>query len=94
MSGDDKDPKHRRRGTTMGEDMTKGFSLNALELQKYQPNRYPFLMIDHVVEVIPGVSARGYKNLTNNESYSRVTFRARPICQVRSSWRRWRRCSR
>ena len=48
---------------------TKGFSLNCVELQEYQPNRYPFLMIDHVDEVIPGVSARGYKNLTMNEWY-------------------------
>jgi 3-hydroxyacyl-[acyl-carrier-protein] dehydratase len=47
----------------------EGFSLNCLELQQYQPNRYPFLMIDHVDEVIPGKSAKGYKNLTLNEWY-------------------------
>ena len=41
-----------------------GFSLNCIELQEYQPNRFPFLMIDHVDEVLPGISARGYKNLT------------------------------
>lgn len=49
-------------------------SLDALELQQYQPNRYPFLMIDYVTEVIPGVSAKGYKNLTNNEWYFPVHF--------------------
>ncbi len=32
----------------------EGFSLNCIELLEYQPNRYPFLMIDHVDEVIPG----------------------------------------
>lgn len=47
----------------------KKIVLNAIELQKYQPNRFPFLMIDYVTEVIPGVSAKGYKNLTNNEWY-------------------------
>ena len=47
----------------------QGFSLDCVELQKYQPNRYPFLMIDHVSEVIPGISAKGYKNLTMNEWY-------------------------
>lgn len=52
----------------------KVFSLDSLELQKYQPNRYPFLMIDYVTEVIPGVSAKGYKNLTNNEWYFPVHF--------------------
>ena len=53
---------------------SEGFSLDALELQKYQPNRYPFLMIDYVTEVIPGVSAKGYKNLTNNEWFFPVHF--------------------
>ncbi|OYV01590.1 MAG: beta-hydroxyacyl-ACP dehydratase, partial [Verrucomicrobiales bacterium VVV1] len=43
--------------------------LNSLELQEYQPNRYPFLMIDVVEEVVPGKMARGYKNLTMNEWY-------------------------
>jgi 3-hydroxyacyl-[acyl-carrier-protein] dehydratase len=37
-------------------------SLNAEELKKYQPNRYPFLMIDYVTEVEPGKFANGYKN--------------------------------
>jgi 3-hydroxyacyl-[acyl-carrier-protein] dehydratase len=45
----------------------KGFSLNYVELMEYQQNRYPYLMIDGVDEVIPGKSAKGFKNLTNNE---------------------------
>ena len=55
-----------------------GFSLNYIELQDYQPNRYPFLMIDHVDEVIPGKSARGYKNLTTNEWYFPKHFPGSP----------------
>lgn len=47
----------------------KEFSLGPLELQEYQPNRYPFLMIDYVDAVLPGKYARGYKNLTLNEWY-------------------------
>ena len=50
------------------------FSLNCLELQEYQPNRYPFLMIDYVEEVVPGHYAKGYKNLTMNEWYFPVHF--------------------
>ncbi|KAA5605206.1 3-hydroxyacyl-ACP dehydratase FabZ [Roseospira marina] len=50
------------------------FSLDCRELQAYQPNRYPFLMIDHVDEVAPGQFARGYKNLTLNEWYFPVHF--------------------
>lgn len=54
------------------------FSLDAEELQKFQPNRYPFLMIDRVTEVLPGKHARGYKNLTNNEWYFPKHFPGNP----------------
>lgn len=56
----------------------QGFSLDAKELQRYQPNRYPLLMIDYVTEVIPGVSAKGYKNLTNNEWFFPVHYPGDP----------------
>lgn len=45
----------------------KILSFDAQELQKYEPNRYPFLYIDRVTECVPGKYAKGYKNLTNNE---------------------------
>lgn len=53
-------------------------SFNAQELQAYQPNRYPFLMIDRVTECVPGKYAKGYKNLTNNEWYFPVHFPGNP----------------
>jgi len=52
----------------------KAFSLDAVELLKYQPNRYPFLLIDRVTEVLPGKYAKGFKNVTNNEWYIPVHF--------------------
>ena len=58
--------------------MGESFSLNAQELQLYQPNRYPFLMIDKVTEVLPGKYAKGYKNLTNNEWYFPKHFEDHP----------------
>ncbi len=54
------------------------FSLNAEELKDYQPNRYPFLMIDYVTEVEPGKYAKGYKLLSNNEWYFPIHFPGRP----------------
>lgn len=54
------------------------FRLSAEELKKYQPNRYPFLMIDMVTEVEPGKYAKGYKNLSNNEWYFPVHFPGGP----------------
>lgn len=56
----------------------EGFSLDAFALQRFQPNRYPFLMIDYVTEVIPGKSAKGYKNLSNNEWYFPHHFEGHP----------------
>lgn len=56
----------------------KVFSLNSVELQQYQPNVYPFLLIDRVTEVCPGEYARGYKNLTNNEWYFPGHFKGDP----------------
>src|SRR3989338_8883318 len=54
------------------------FSLNSEELKAYQPNRYPFLMIDIVTEVEPGKYAKGYKNLSSNEWYFPVHFPGGP----------------
>ncbi len=53
-------------------------SLDAEELQKFQPNRYPFLMIDRVTEVVPGKYAKGFKNLTNNEWFFPKHFPGNP----------------
>jgi len=58
--------------------MSKKFSLDSLQLQEYQPNRYPFLMIDYVDEVLPGKYANGYKNLTMNEWFFPVHFPSGP----------------
>ena len=58
--------------------MKKKFSLDSVQLLDYQPNRYPFLMIDHVTEVIPGKSAIGYKNLTMNEWFFPIHFPNNP----------------
>ena len=53
-------------------------SLNSFELLEYQPNRYPFLMIDHVTKFIPGNYADGYKNFTNNEWFFPIHFKNNP----------------
>jgi len=56
----------------------KTLSLDCSELQDYQPNRYPFLMIDHVSIVKPGKLAEGYKNFTNNEWFFPIHFPNHP----------------
>lgn len=53
-------------------------SLNSFELLEYQPNRYPFLMVDYVTNFVPGKYANGYKNFTNNEWFFPVHFKNNP----------------
>ena len=36
-------------------------------IHEYQQNRYPYLLVDVAEEVIPGASAKGYKNLSIND---------------------------
>ena len=57
----------------------KVLSFDAYELQKYEPNRYPFLYIDRVTECVPGKYAKGYKNLTNNEWFFPKHYEGHPF---------------
>ena len=43
------------------------------------PHRYPFLMIDRVVEVVPDATAVGIKNVSINEPYFQGHFPQRPV---------------
>lgn len=43
------------------------------------PHRYPFLLIDRVVEVISGESAIGIKNVSINEFYFQGHFPQHPV---------------
>jgi len=43
------------------------------------PHRYPFLMIDRMVDIIPGESATGIKNVTANEPCFQGHFPGQPI---------------
>lgn len=43
------------------------------------PHRYPFLLIDRLLEVVPGVSALAIKCVSVNEPYFQGHFPGRPI---------------
>lgn len=43
------------------------------------PHRYPFLMIDRVLDVVPDESALGLKNVSINENYFQGHFPRRPV---------------
>ena len=43
------------------------------------PHRYPFLLVDRVVEVEPGQRLLGYKNVTINEPFFQGHFPEKPV---------------
>lgn len=49
------------------------------EIQSYLPQRYPFLMVDRVVELELGKYIKAYKNVTTNEQFFQGHFPGKPI---------------
>lgn len=54
------------------------FSISSSDLPRYIVDRYPYLLIDRVDNVIPGKSAIGFKNLTWNEWFFPVHYQDDP----------------
>jgi beta-hydroxyacyl-ACP dehydratase FabZ len=48
-------------------------------IMEFLPHRYPFLLIDRVIEVVPGDNIRALKNVTINEPFFQGHFPGRPI---------------
>ena len=53
--------------------------LEVTELFKLLPHRYPFLLIDRIVDIRDDVSATGIKNVTFNEPHFTGHFPGEPI---------------
>ncbi len=53
--------------------------LDALELQKVLPHRYPFLLVDCILELVPMERVVGIKNVTINEPFFAGHFPGHPI---------------
>ena len=49
------------------------------EIKKMLPHRYPFLLIDRVLEVEEGKRCRALKNVTTNESFFQGHFPGNPV---------------
>ncbi len=43
------------------------------------PHRYPFLLVDRITYLDPGIKAIGYKNITSNEPFFQGHFPGNPI---------------
>ena len=52
--------------------------LNKKQILEYQQNRPPYLMIDFAEEVVPGKSAKGYKDFREDEWFFKVHWAGDP----------------
>ena len=53
--------------------------LGIKEIEKILPHRHPFLLVDCITELEPGVRAEGYKAVSFDESYFRGHFPEEPV---------------
>lgn len=53
------------------------FDINAI--QKIMPHRYPFLLIDRIIDLVPGEMVTAIKNVTINEPFFQGHFPGHPI---------------
>ncbi|MCH8036925.1 MAG: 3-hydroxyacyl-[acyl-carrier-protein] dehydratase FabZ, partial [Proteobacteria bacterium] len=54
-------------------------TIDILRIMHMIPHRYPFLMIDRVVDLVPDRSAVGIKNVSINENYFQGHFPRHPV---------------
>ena len=54
-------------------------SMDIQRILRLLPHRYPFLLVDRVVECVPGSHIKAYKNVTFNEPFFQGHFPDAPI---------------
>ncbi|PID49647.1 MAG: 3-hydroxyacyl-[acyl-carrier-protein] dehydratase FabZ [Proteobacteria bacterium] len=53
--------------------------MNVNEIKRFLPHRYPFLLVDRVLEVEPGRFIKAIKNVTSNEPFFNGHFPDKPV---------------
>ncbi len=61
------------------ENTSVGTEVDISGIMERIPHRYPFLLIDRVIDIHPGESAIGIKNVTVNENFFQGHFPEHPI---------------
>jgi|TARA_B110000093_G_C12718824_1_gene305324 3-hydroxyacyl-[acyl-carrier-protein] dehydratase len=59
-------------------DKKKSLILDKKLILEFQKNKPPYLMIDEATEIIPGISAKGYKYLDEDEWFFKVHWEGDP----------------
>ena len=55
------------------------YGLDIAAVMRQLPHRYPFLLVDRVLELVPGKTIRALKNVTINEPFFPGHFPHRPV---------------
>lgn len=53
--------------------------MNINEIMQHLPHRYPFLLVDRIIDIHPGKDITGIKNVTFNEPFFQGHFPGQPI---------------
>lgn len=53
--------------------------MNVTEIMEVLPHRFPMLLVDRILELEPGVRAKGLKNVTVNEAFFQGHYPGLPI---------------
>lgn len=53
--------------------------VNVEQIQELLPHRYPFLLVDRVIEIVPDVSVVAIKNVSINEPFFQGHFPGHPV---------------
>ena len=53
--------------------------LDTVAIQRIIPHRYPFLLVDRILELVPGERAVGIKNVSHNEAFFQGHFPTYPV---------------
>ncbi len=59
--------------------MTKSLVADANRIMEMLPHRYPFLLLDRLLDVVPNESAVGLKNVTISEPFFQGHFPGAPV---------------
>lgn len=59
--------------------MSTGYTMDIHAVIKQLPHRYPFLLVDRVLDCQPGKSLKAIKNVTINEPFFQGHFPQRPV---------------
>ena len=60
--------------TTSTEAAAPNIIMQSDEIKRYLPHRYPFLLVDRVIELTPGIHIKAIKNVSINEPFFQGHF--------------------